>query len=116
MRLHALCDRLLKQYIRALCWHHLHQYALSSPPTSDSILIIVSVKGVEELAINFYDERITNGFMSVMIGVLFTLTVYFIETIRSTALFTESVRELLADYAYPVSPRPCKRGSWANIS
>lgn len=62
-----------------------------------------SVKGVEELSINFYDERITNGFMSVMIGILFTFTVYFLEKIRATTLFTESVREVLSDYAYPVS-------------
>lgn len=66
-------------------------------------LTMRSVKGVEELSINFYDDRITNGFMSVMIGVLFTLTVYFLEKIRSTTLFTEGVREVLSDYAYPVS-------------
>lgn len=38
-----------------------------------------------------------------MIGILFTLTVYFLERIRRTTLFTEGVRELLSDYAYPVS-------------
>ncbi|RDI88959.1 hypothetical protein Vi05172_g1661 [Venturia inaequalis] len=64
---------------------------------------IYIIKGVEELSINFYDERITNGFMSVMIGILFTLTVYFLEKIRSTTLFTESARELLSDYAYPLA-------------
>lgn len=60
------------------------------------------VKGVEELSINFYDDRIANGFVSVMIGILFTLTVYFLEKIRSTTLFTEGIREVLSDYAYPV--------------
>lgn len=77
--------------------------------------MVASVKGVEELSINFYDERITNGFMSVMIGILFTLTVYFLEKIRSTTLFTESARELLSDYAYPVSPQPCKRRYEADL-
>ncbi|KAE9982750.1 hypothetical protein EG327_005758 [Venturia inaequalis] len=68
---------------------------------SSNTFALYVVKGVEELSINFYDERITNGFMSVMIGILFTLTVYFLEKIRSTTLFTESARELLSDYAYP---------------
>lgn len=73
------------------------------------LLTTISVKGVEELSINFYEERITNGFMSVMIGILFTLTVYFLEKIRSTTLFTEGIREVLSDYAYPVSPQPRMR-------
>lgn len=109
VRLHALCDGLLEQHLCTLCWHYLHQYETSFRTSLAQFLMVISVKGVEELSINFYDERITNGFMSVTIGILFTITVYFLEKIRSTTLFTEGVREVLSDYAYPVSPQPHMR-------
>lgn len=60
------------------------------------------VKGVEELSVSFYDDRITNGFMAVVIAILYSITVYMLEKIRKTTLFNEGVREVLSDYAYPV--------------
>ena len=61
------------------------------------------VKGCQEVAYSFYDERITNGFMTAMIAILYSLTVYFLEKMRTTTLFTPLVRELLSEYAYPLS-------------
>ncbi|KIW08388.1 uncharacterized protein PV09_01301 [Verruconis gallopava] len=61
------------------------------------------IKGVEELSIDFYDERITNGYMSVMIAILYSITVYLLEKMRRTTLFKPAVREFLSDYAYPIA-------------
>ena len=64
---------------------------------------IYIVKGVEELSINFYDDRNLNGFASAMVAILFTLTIYFLEQLRHTTFSRVWIRELLADYAYPIS-------------
>jgi hypothetical protein len=64
---------------------------------------LFAVKGVEELSIGFYDERYTNGFLGVVVAILYSLTVYFLEKMRGTVLFKPVVREFLSDYAYPVS-------------
>jgi boron transporter len=62
-----------------------------------------AVKGVEELSINFYDDQLTNGFMAVMIAILYSITVYFLEKMRTTAMFNQPVRDFLSDYAYPLA-------------
>jgi hypothetical protein len=61
------------------------------------------VKGCQEVAYTFYDEKITNGFMTAMIAILYSLTVYLLEKMRSTTLFKPVVRELLSEYAYPIA-------------
>jgi hypothetical protein len=69
----------------------------------EPLLIEVLVKGVEELSIGFYDQRYTNGFLGVVVAILYSTTVYLLEKMRGTILFTPSVRDFLSDYAYPVS-------------
>ena len=64
---------------------------------------IYIIKGVEELSIAFYDETITNGFASCLIAILFTLTVYSLEKVRSTTFGRGWIRLLLSDYAYPLA-------------
>ena len=55
---------------------------------------------------SFYYDRPTNGFMSVMVAILYTLTIYFLENLDSTIIFNPTVRRILSDYAYPVSATP----------
>ncbi|OCK81955.1 hypothetical protein K432DRAFT_415681 [Lepidopterella palustris CBS 459.81] len=64
---------------------------------------IYLIKGVEELSINFYFDRPSNGFMACMIAILYSLTVYLLEKIRGTVLFNPVIREFLSDYAYPIA-------------
>ncbi|KAL8644314.1 MAG: hypothetical protein Q9210_007315 [Variospora velana] len=64
---------------------------------------IYIIKGVEELAINFYDNTIVNGFASALVALLYTLTVYLLEKIGTTCLFNSTTRKLLSDYAYPIA-------------
>lgn len=64
---------------------------------------IYIIKGVEELSINFYDERYLNGFASAMIAILFTLTIYFLEKVRHTTFGRPLIRQILSDYAYPIA-------------
>lgn len=61
------------------------------------------VKGVEELAINFYDDQITNGFASVVIAILFFLTIYLLEMLGTSTIFNPFWRKILGDYAYPIA-------------
>ncbi|KKY16870.1 putative hco3transporter family protein [Phaeomoniella chlamydospora] len=65
--------------------------------------IIYIIKGVEELSINFYDERISNGFASAMVAILFTLTVYLLEKLGQSTIFRPGIRAILGDYAYPIA-------------
>lgn len=64
---------------------------------------IYAVKGVEELSVNFYDEKITNGFASAMVAILFFLTVYYLEQIKGTFFATPAIRQCLSEYAYPIA-------------
>ncbi|KAL8763855.1 MAG: hypothetical protein Q9184_000451 [Pyrenodesmia sp. 2 TL-2023] len=64
---------------------------------------IYIIKGVEELAINFDNNTILNGFASALVAVLYTLTVYLLERMGSTCLFNASTRKVLSDYAYPIA-------------
>ncbi|ETN43778.1 uncharacterized protein HMPREF1541_11102 [Cyphellophora europaea CBS 101466] len=64
---------------------------------------IYIIKGVEELSVNFYDERYLNGFASALIAVLYTLSIYFLEKVRDTTFARPLLRQLLSDYAYPIA-------------
>lgn len=68
-------------------------------PITDNL----AVKGVQEVSYSFYDEKITNGFMTAMIAIMYSLTVYFLEKMRGTTLFKPAVREFLSEYAYPLA-------------
>ena len=61
------------------------------------------VKGVEELSSEFSDYGSVDGFMAVLIALLFFGTVYALEAVGNGIWFRPRVREILADYAYPVS-------------
>ena len=64
--------------------------------------IVYCIKGVELLIGEFetYGPRI--GYMDVVIALLFFFTVYMLELVRGSVLFTPGIRVLLGDYAYPV--------------
>lgn len=62
-----------------------------------------TVKGVEELVAQFQDSSYAAGFLSVVVALCYWATVYALELLPNTILFTPTVRKLLADYAYPVS-------------
>ena len=63
----------------------------------------LTVKGVEELSSEFSDYGSVDGFMAIMIALLFFGTTYALEAIGSGIWFRPWVRGILADYAYPVS-------------
>ena len=63
----------------------------------------IAVKGVEELSINFYDDKIVNGFASAMVAILFFLTIYLLELLGQSTMFTPFWRKLVGDYAYPIA-------------
>lgn len=64
---------------------------------------IYVVKGIEELAINFYDQKIVNGFASALVAVLFYLTIFYLERMGQTSFGTSGIRKFLSDYAYPLA-------------
>lgn len=64
---------------------------------------IYIIKGVEEISVNFYNGTIANGFAAAMLAILFSITIYFLESIGSTTLFNGWTRTLLSDYAYPIA-------------
>ncbi|KAK5093412.1 hypothetical protein LTR70_004772 [Exophiala xenobiotica] len=64
---------------------------------------IYVIKGCEELAINFEDGQISNGFASAMVAILYFLTVFFLDRIGQTAFATSPVRKFLSEYAYPLA-------------
>jgi hypothetical protein len=58
---------------------------------------------VQEIAYTFYDGATTQGFMTAMTAILYSLTVYFLEKMKTTTYFRPVVRELLSEYAYPLA-------------
>ncbi|KAJ9626555.1 hypothetical protein H2203_004188 [Taxawa tesnikishii (nom. ined.)] len=60
------------------------------------------IKGVEELVAQFQDSSYAAGFLSVVVALCYWATVYALELLPNTILFTPTVRKLLADYAYPI--------------
>jgi hypothetical protein len=68
---------------------------------SGNVLMVV-VKGVEELVNEFTTHGNTAGFMSTMIAILYFLTIYGLERLGSSTVWKPWFRGLLADYAYVV--------------
>lgn len=64
---------------------------------------IYVVKGCEELAVNFYDQKLVNGFASALVAVLFFLTVFYLEQMSHTFFATPPIRKFLSEYAYPLA-------------
>jgi len=64
---------------------------------------IYVIKGCEELAYQFEDREYINGFASTMVALLYTFTVFFLDNINTTSLFTSPVRKFLSEYAYPIA-------------
>ena len=58
---------------------------------------------MEELSAEFSDYGSIDGFMAIMIALLFFGTVYALEAIGNGIWFRPWIRSILADYAYPVS-------------
>ena len=66
-------------------------------------LMELVVKGVELLISEFEHEGPADGFMSVVVALMFFFTVYVLELVRNGIWFRPRVRAFLGDYAYPVS-------------
>ncbi|KAL1581806.1 hypothetical protein WHR41_09465 [Cladosporium halotolerans] len=67
--------------------------------------IIYMIKGVEELVAQFYEDagQITGGYLSIVIAIGYWASVYLLEHIGKTTMFTPWVRKSLADFAYPIA-------------
>ncbi|EKD11811.1 uncharacterized protein L3040_007211 [Drepanopeziza brunnea f. sp. 'multigermtubi'] len=65
--------------------------------------IIYMIKGVEELVSLFDEFGSVDGYLSIVIALLFSGTVYTLEKIGTGVLAKPWMRGLLADYAYPIS-------------
>lgn len=65
--------------------------------------IIYMIKGVEELIDQFNSSTSTAGFMSVIVALCYWFTVYALELLPVTIVFTPTIRKLLSDYAYPIA-------------
>ena len=61
-----------------------------------------AVKGVELLIGEFESDGPEDGFMSVVIALMFFFSVYVLEWVRNGVWFRPWVRNILGDYAYPV--------------
>ncbi|KAH0282576.1 hypothetical protein KCU62_g9636, partial [Aureobasidium sp. EXF-3399] len=64
--------------------------------------IIYMIKGVEELVAEFSSHGLNAGYLSTIIAILYFGTVYALEKLGGSTLWTPTVRGLLADYAYPL--------------
>lgn len=62
-----------------------------------------AVKGVQELIAQFYESTHTAGFLSIVVALCYWFTVYALEMLPHTIVFTPVTRKILSDYAYPVS-------------
>ncbi|KAI4722441.1 hypothetical protein E4T48_01404 [Aureobasidium sp. EXF-10727] len=64
--------------------------------------IIYIVKGVEELVAEFSSYGLNAGYLSTIIAILYFGTIYALEKLGNSTLWTPTIRGLLADYAYPL--------------
>jgi boron transporter len=55
------------------------------------------------LTVEFERRGSSDGFMSIVIALLFFGTVYWLENMRHQIILGDVIRNALADYAYPVS-------------
>lgn len=67
--------------------------------------IIYMIKGVEELVAQFSEDgsTATAGYLSIVIALCYWFSVYALEMVGSTVLFTPTIRGLISDYAYPIA-------------
>jgi len=68
------------------------------------LMVNLTVKGVQELIDQFNSSTYTAGFLSVVVALCYWATVYALEMLPRTILFTPTIRKVLSDYAYPVGP------------
>jgi hypothetical protein len=64
---------------------------------------VLAVKGVEELIAQFDDSTAAAGYLSIVVALCYWATVYALEMLPHTVVFTPVTRKLLSDFAYPVS-------------
>jgi hypothetical protein len=55
------------------------------------------------LTVEFERRGSGDGFMSILIALLFFGTVYWLENMRHQTILGDAIRNALADYAFPVS-------------
>ncbi|KAG9678433.1 hypothetical protein KCU99_g1260, partial [Aureobasidium melanogenum] len=65
--------------------------------------IIYMIKGVQELIAQFYESTHTAGFLSIVVALCYWATVYALEMLPHTVVFTPVTRKVLSDYAYPIA-------------
>jgi hypothetical protein len=65
------------------------------------IVLSPTVKGVEGL-VDEFTRGDSDGFMSCAIAILYFSSIYALEKLGNSIMWTPAVRGLLADYAYPV--------------
>ncbi|KAH0368954.1 hypothetical protein KCU65_g3719, partial [Aureobasidium melanogenum] len=65
--------------------------------------IIYMIKGVQELIAQFYESTHTAGFLSIVVALCYWFTVYALEMLPHTVVFTPVIRKILSDYAYPIA-------------
>jgi hypothetical protein len=73
--------------------------ALSVTACADNLV----VKGVQELIAQFSESTHEAGFLCVVVALCYWATVYALEMLPHTVVFSPVTRKLLSDYAYPVS-------------
>ncbi|KAL8922324.1 MAG: hypothetical protein Q9172_003616 [Xanthocarpia lactea] len=67
-----------------------------------NLIRYLSVKGVEELVSEFTLFNSTQGYLSCVIAILYFGTIYSLEAIGQSTLFSPWLRGILADYSYPI--------------
>ncbi|KEQ90727.1 hypothetical protein AUEXF2481DRAFT_92700 [Aureobasidium subglaciale EXF-2481] len=65
--------------------------------------IIYMIKGVQELIAQFDESSQAAGFLSIVVALCYWATVYALEMLPHTVVFTPVTRKLLSDYAYPIA-------------
>ncbi|THV87828.1 hypothetical protein D6D29_00421 [Aureobasidium pullulans] len=65
--------------------------------------IIYMIKGVQELIAQFSQSTHEAGFLSIVVALCYWATVYALEMLPHTVVFTPVTRKLLSDYAYPIA-------------
>ena len=85
-----------------LCDYMRYVTDFSSQSFGAYVGIIYCIKGVELIIGQFKDYGSSQGFMDVVIALMFFFTIYVLEMIGRGTWFRPGVRSFLGDYAYPV--------------
>jgi hypothetical protein len=59
-----------------------------------------TVKGVEELVYLFQESNFDGGYLSIVIAIVYFGSVYSLEKLGSSTLFTPGLRSIIADYSF----------------